>query len=62
LDIAAPNTCAAILASVESVPIGVALGAAAVPATGGFPGALIGAGVGIGAYLLYRENLAVSPN
>ena len=64
LDIAAPKSCAAILASVQSVPIDVAIGAAAVPAAGGLTGTnvLIGTGVGVGVYLLYRDNRNASPN
>ncbi len=64
VDIAAPNSCAALLAAVQPVPIGVAIGAAAVPSVGGLTGtnALIGATVGVGVYLLYRDNRNVSPN
>lgn len=64
VDIAAPNSCAALLAAVQAVPVSVAIGAAAVPVAGGLTGTnvLIGATVGVGAYLLYRDNRNVSPN
>lgn len=64
LDVELPKACPALLAAVQAVPVGVALGA--VPAvTGGIStttGALIGTTVGVGAYLLYRNNRNVSPN
>lgn len=64
LDIAAPNSCAALLAAVQAVPVSVAIGAAAVPVAGGLTGTnvLVGATLGVGAYLLYRDNRNVSPN
>lgn len=62
LDVEAPKACPALLAAVQAVPIGAPIGAVA-PVAGGFPtAALVLTGVGIGAYLLYRNNRNVSPN
>ena len=63
VDIAAPNTCAALIAAVQSVPVGVALGAVA-PAVGltTGTGALIATTVGVGAFILFRRDRNVSPN
>ena len=64
LDISAPNTCEAILAAVQPVPVDIALGA--IPAaTGGVSvgtGALIATAVGVGGYILFRRDRNVSPN
>ena len=62
IDIEAPSTCAALLASVTATPVVAigATGAAAAGTTG--TTALVGAGVGVGAYLLYRNNRNQSPN
>jgi len=63
LDVELPKACPALVAAVQAVPVGVALGA--VPAVGGIStttGALIATTVGVGAYLLYRNNRNVSPN
>ena len=58
--------CAVLLASVQAVPVGTALGApvAAVGGAGvsGTTVALIAAGVGLGAYLIHRNNRNNSPN
>lgn len=63
LDINAPVACAALVAAVQPVPVGGALGAVATSgATISPTGALIVTGVGVGAYLLYRNNRNVSPN
>lgn len=63
IDIEAPSTCAGLLASVTSVPMSGAIGATTA-ASGGFGTntALIVAGVGVGAYLIYRNNRNQSPN
>lgn len=64
LDVEAPRACAALLASVQPVPIGTPIGAVT-PVAGGIStstGALIATTVGVGAYLLYRNNRNVSPN
>ncbi len=63
IDIEAPSTCAVLLASVTAVPV-VAIGATTAASAGAFSGttALVGAGVGVGAYLLYRNNRNQSPN
>lgn len=64
VDIAAPNTCAALIAAVQAVPVGVALGAVA-PVAGGLTagtGALIATTVGVGAFILFRRDRNVSPN
>jgi len=64
LDVETPRTCEALLAAVQAVPIGAPIGA--VPAAAGgvsaTTGALIATGVGVGAYLIYRNNRNVSPN
>jgi hypothetical protein len=64
LDIETPATCAGLLASVTAVPASAAIGATTAVAGGLTPTstALIGAGVGVGAYLIYRNNRNVSPN
>lgn len=63
IDIDSPNTCAALLAAVTAVPVAGAIGAATASA-GAFSGttALIGVGVGVGGYLIYRNNRNQSPN
>lgn len=64
LDVEAPRACAALLAAVQPVPVGTPIGAIA-PVAGGIStttGALIATTVGVGAYLLYRNNRNVSPN
>lgn len=64
IDIESPNTCAALLAFVTGVPVDAAIGAVAA-STGGIStttGLVIGAGAGVGAYLLYRRNQNSSPN
>ena len=63
LDVEGGRPCAALLAAVEGVPIGAPIGAVAASAGGSFPTtAAILTGVGVGAYLLYRNNRNVSPN
>lgn len=63
LDVEAPRACAALLASVQPVSIGAPIGAVA-PVTGisTTTGALIVGTVGVGVYLLYRNDRNVSPN
>jgi hypothetical protein len=58
-----PATCAALLAAVTAVPVAAAIGAATASA-GVFSGttALVGVGVGVGGYLVYRNNRNQSPN
>lgn len=63
LDVDAPRSCPALLAAVTPVVTGAPIGA--VVATAGIStpaAALIATGVGVGAYLLYRDNRNVSPN
>ena len=63
LDVDAPRSCPALLAAVAPVVTGAPIGA--VVATAGIStptAALIATGVGVGAYLLYRNNRNVSPN
>lgn len=64
IDIDSPNTCAALLALVTGVPVDAAIGAVAATAGGvsNPVGLAIGAGVGVGAYILYRRNQNSSPN
>ena len=67
LDVAIPRTCAALVAGVQPVPTGAPIGAMAPTATtstgiSSTTGALIAGTVGVGAYLLYRNNRNVSPN
>jgi len=64
LDVETPRPCAALLAAVQAVPVGAPIGAVAATGTSGISGtgALIATGVGVGAYLLYRNNRNVSPN
>ena len=63
IDIENPSTCAALLASVTAVPGATALGAATASA-GAFTAtnALIAVAVGVGGYLIYRNNRNQSPN
>jgi hypothetical protein len=64
LDVEASRACSSLLAAVQAVPVGAPIGAV-VPAAGGIStstGALIATTVGVGAYLLYRNNRNVSPN
>ena len=64
LDAEAPRPCAALLAAVQTVPVGAPIGAVVTTGSAGISttGALITTGVGVGAYLLYRNNRNVSPN
>lgn len=63
LDVDAPRACAALLAAVQPVVTGTPLGAAVATAGISTPTtALLATGVGVGAYLLYREIRNVSPN
>lgn len=64
LDVETPRPCAALLAAVQPVPVGAPIGAVTTTAATSIssPGALIVTGVGVGAYLLYRNNRNVSPN
>ena len=64
LDLGAPATCPVLLASVVAVPIAAAIGAGAAASAGAFTGttALVAAGVGVGGYLIYRNNRNQSPN
>ena len=63
IDLDSPNTCAALLAAVTSVPVDAAIGAVAATSGGiSTTGLIVGTGVGVGAYLLYRRNQNSSPN
>ena len=63
IDIENPSTCAALLASVTAVPGATALGAATASAGAlTSTNALIAVGVGVGGYLIYRNNRNQSPN
>ncbi len=66
LDLDIPRGCGALLASVQPVPVGVALGAVPVapvaPAVVTTPGVVAVGGVGATGYALYRRNRNVSPN
>lgn len=66
LDVTAGQSCAAALAAVAPVATNVALGAGAtgVVTTAGLSGPVVAGGlaVGVGGYLLYRNNRNVSPN
>lgn len=63
LDIEGPAACPVLLASVTAVPV-VAIGAATAASAGVFTGtnALVAVGVGVGGYLIYRNNRNQSPN
>jgi hypothetical protein len=63
-DIDVPRACAGLLASVQPVPTAVALGATATPVLAApSTSALLAVGaVGVGGYLIYRNNRNVSPN
>jgi hypothetical protein len=63
-DIDIPRACSGLLAAVQPVPTAVALGATAAPALAAPSTATlltVGA-VGVGGYLIYRNNRNVSPN
>jgi hypothetical protein len=63
IDIETPSTCAVLLASVTAVPVVAAIGAAtATVGTISSTTALVGVGVGVGGYLIYRNNRNQSPN
>lgn len=63
IDVDSPNTCAALLTAVTNVPVEAAIGAVAATSGGAnATGLIVGAGVGVGAYLLYRRNQNSSPN
>lgn len=64
LDVETPRPCAALLAAVQAVPVGAPIGAVATSGITSISttGVLITTGVGVGAYLLYRNNRNVSPN
>jgi hypothetical protein len=63
IDIESPNTCGALLAAVTGVPVDAAIGAVAASSGGiSTTGLIVGTTVGVGAYLLYRRDLASSPN
>lgn len=66
LDVVAPSACSALLAAVQAVPTGAPIGAVAssggAAGAGAGTGAIVAGGVGVGAYLLYRNNRNVSPN
>ena len=63
IDVESPNTCAVLLAAVTTVPVDAAIGAVVASAGGlNTTGLLIGTGVGVGAFLLYRRNQNSSPN
>ena len=62
LDVEGAKQCPALLAAVQAVPIGAPIGAVAVASGSTIPTALILTGVGVGGYLIYRNNRNVSPN
>jgi hypothetical protein len=63
IDVELPSGCRALLAAVQAVPTGVALGGAAVPAATITPTGLLAVGaIGVGGYALLRRNRNVSPN
>lgn len=63
IDIESPNGCGALLAAVTAVPVDAAIGAVAASSGGiSTTGLIVGTGVGVGAYLLYRNNRNSSPN
>jgi hypothetical protein len=67
IDVELPRACAAILASVQAVPVGVAIGVPAVGATapvvaGSTAGLLTVGAVGVGGYIAIRNKRNVSPN
>jgi hypothetical protein len=68
IDLGAPATCTVLQASVVAVPVAAAIGAGAgagaTASAGVFSGttALIASGVGVGGYLIYRNNRNQSPN
>lgn len=59
-DVELPRGCAALLASVQPVPVTAALGAA--PVTGSTAGLLTVGAVGVGGLILLRQSRNVSPN
>ncbi|HPH69155.1 MAG TPA: hypothetical protein PLF40_25555 [Kofleriaceae bacterium] len=63
LDVVAGQACPALLAGVSPVATNVALGSAAAGgASGGLSTPLVVGAVGVGGYLIYRNNRNVSPN
>lgn len=63
LDVEGPRQCPALLAAVQAVPMGAPIGAAVAAASGSIlPTALLVTGVGVGAYLIGRNNRNCSPN
>ena len=62
LDVEGPRQCPALLAAVQAVPISAPIGAVAGASGSAFPTALLLTGAGVAGYLLYRNNLNVSPN
>ena len=62
LDVEGAKQCPALLAAVQTVPIGAPIGAVAAVPGSSIPTSLLVTGVGVGAYLLYRNNRNVSPN
>ena len=54
--------CAVLLASVQAVPVGTALGAPVAAGVSGTTLALVAGGVGLGIYLINRNNRNSSPN
>jgi hypothetical protein len=64
LDIENPAACPALLAGVTAVPVAAAIGAGTGATAGVLTGtnALVIAGVGVGGYLIYRNNRNQSPN
>lgn len=62
LDVEGPRQCPALLAAVQAVPISAPIGAVAGASGSAFPTALLLTGAGVAGYLIYRNNLNVSPN
>ena len=62
LDVEGAKQCPALLAAVQAVPVGTAIGAVAAASGSGIPTAALLTGAAIGGYLIYRNNLNVSPN
>jgi len=64
IDIESPRSCAALLAAVTSAAPALVIGApvATATATSSYVAPLIGGAVGLGGYLLYRNNRNSSPN
>ena len=62
LDVEGPRQCPALLAAVQAVPIGAPIGAVAAASGSILPTALLLTGVGVGGYLIGRNDRNCSPN